>query len=428
MNLHAAIHIGSTAVCTVIGCIEHSGDQSYLKILAVGLAHTNAFSQGRITYREHLRSAVHKSLQEAMDMSNINIINPLMSFATPLMESSNELAVVDVEDLEGVIHAEDLYQAHWQIQERLAAKDAAVLQACQQIVSLQSGEQVLDAIGLRSKQISVACHVMSIPSTSHQQMLDLVLDQEIDASTTVFDGVAGASYALTKAEKHQGVCYIDIGATMTKVCLYYDNTLLYSKCLPVGGQTVDMDIAKECNISLQDAESFKRQEGTLNHEKYSMGAHVIYKEGTKYEKTMLRRELNQVIEARYYGIFAEIFEDIHRVGLAGGFDAGVVLAGGGASMDGIVGFVRSRFGVPVRMVTTPMIKLSPTLSDENLKLLQSHLQNNTLHSAIGTLMYGMSEEFARDQQINLLDDDSEGFFGTMVQKFQAWLARFKKFA
>lgn len=429
MNLQAAIHIGSTAVCTVIGHKQMHGDQSRLNIMAVGLAHTDAFAQGQIAYREHLRSAVHKSLQEAMDMSNVKIINPLISFATPLMTSSNEMAAVMVTDPTGRVSAEDLGLAHQMIEDQLAVQDRAVLQCSQQLVYLQTGEQVSDVIGLISRQIQVACHVMSVPTTTRQQILELVLDQEIEASTTIFDGVAGATYALTDAERQQGVCFIDIGATMTKVCVYQADALLYTLCLPVGGNTVDLDIAKECGIPLQDADSFKRQEGTLNPNKYSAGSHVIFKKGTKSEKTMLRRELNQVIEARYLAIFGEIFSRLNEAGLSFAIGSGVVLAGGGASMDGLAGFVRSQFGVAARKVESPKnIVLDPKhLNDENIKLLKKHLADNTLHSAIGTLMYSCSEQFARDQQTQFgFDEESEfmkaikGFGDRVIQFFRKW--------
>lgn len=429
MSIQAAIHISSTAVCTAIGRLEHSGGKSYLKIMAVGLAHTDAFTQGQITYREHLRSAIHKSVQEAMDMSGTKIINPLISFATPLMASSNEMATVMVADPTGRISAEDLINAHQSIEDRLAIEDRAVLQSVQQLVYLQSNEQVSDAIGLLSKQIQVACHVVSVPATTYQQVLELALDQEIEASTTIFDGVAGSAYALTAAEKEQGVCFVDIGATMTKVCVYQADALLYTACLPVGGNTVDLDIAKECGIPLQDADSFKRQEGTLNPSKYSPGSHVIFHKGKRQEKTMLRRELNQVIEARYGDIFSQIFAQIDAAGLSFAIGSGVVLAGGGASMDGLANFVRTRFGINARMVETPKnIIFDPnTLSDDNIKLLKKHLADNTLHSAIGTLMYGYSEQFARDQQ-TLYDDNTDGFWDKIKQLVYRILATLKKIA
>lgn len=428
MNLQAAIHISSSAVCTVIGDIEKNGDKSRLKIIAVGLAHTDAFHQGQIVYREHLIPAIHKSMQEAMDMSHTQILNPLISFATPLMVSGNWIKRVEVKSDECIVEAEDLYRAYQQINDDLLQEQRAILQRCQQIVYLDNDEQVRDVVGLRSKNIDVACHVMSVPINTRQQMVDLFQDQNIACDTMIFDGVAGAAYALNENEKRQGVCYVDIGTTMTKVCVYHDGLLLFTDCLPIGGELVDMDIAKECGVDLQDAASFKRQEGTLNGDKYHLGAHVIYKKYTKNEKTMLRCELNQVIQARYYEIFAQIVNRLRKNNLLAAIDAGIVLAGGGSQMDGLEGFVRSKFGIPTRLVTkNARIRLDPTLSDDNIKVLKKHLEDNTLHSAIGTLLYAESEQFARDQQAQWIAQPSNSWFANLLRNISLLLDKIKKY-
>lgn len=429
MTLQAAIHLSSSAVCTVIGSFENSGEKSRLKIIAVGMAHTDAFSQGQIVYREHLLPAIHKSLQEAMDMSNVKIINPVVSFAMPSMVSDNAMQRIMVASSDAKISAADLLRAHQLMDDEVLAQDRRLLQRCQQIIILDSGDQVCDAVGLRSREIRVFCHQMSIPTSSYQQMQDLFANQDVEFGTTMFDGVAGAEYALNANEKRQGVLFVDIGATMTKVCVYNDNSLLFTDCFAIGGDTVDLDIAKECGIALQDADAFKRQEGTLNKQKYSPSAHVTYKKNTKSEKTMLRRELNQVIEARYHEIFSGILSRIEQVGLSASIDAGIVLAGGGAQMDGLVQFLRTRFGMPARLVTTnPRIELDLVqLSDDNIKLFKKHLQDNTLHSAIGALLYANSEQFGRDQQSWLVQESEPAWYDTLWSRVQDWLRWIKKY-
>ncbi|USZ14300.1 cell division protein FtsA [Moraxella sp. FZLJ2107] len=429
-NLQAVIHISSSAVCTVIGQIEHTSDGNRPKIMAVGLAHTDAFSQGQIVHREHLRQAVHKSLQEAMDMSGTKIYTPIVSYATPLMVAENDMRQITIEHSEGIIHAQDLYRAQAEVKQALHEQDRAMLQSCQQMVCLENDEQVLDPIGLRSKHIRVFSHVMSVPTTAQQQIMDLLIGNDIEDAITVFDGVAGTHYTLTENEKRQGVCYIDIGATMTKVCVYHEGLLVFSDCIAVGGQSVDLDIAKECGVALGDADSFKRQEGTLNSERHSPGSHVIYKKGSKHEKTMLRRELNQVIEARYYAIFSEVFDRVTKAGLFHLIDAGVVLAGGATQMDGLTGFLRAQFGVLARRVTAPTnIAFDPNhLSDDIIQLIKKHLADNTMHSAIGLLMFSGSDQFARDQQIDLVVDDAPPIWESWLKTCKRWLAVLKKFS
>lgn len=421
-TLQAVIHISSSAVCTVIGQIEHTSTGMRPTIMAVGLAHTDAFAHGQVVHREYLRQALHKSVQEATDMSGTRIYSPIVSWSSPLLSAENDMQTVTVASAEGLIDSSDLHQAQVMVEQSLKNNERTLLQRCQQMVCLDSGEQVQDAIGLRSKRIDIYSHVMSVPENSYQQMVDLLKGNDIEDCTTVFDGVAGAYYALTENEKRQGVCYIDIGATMTKVCVYSQGVLIYTDCLDVGGTMVDMDIAKECSIALADVDSFKRQEGTLNHERYSPGAHIIYKKGTKSEKTMLRRALNEVIEARYYEIFSEIFARLEKANLIHAIDAGVVLAGGATQMDGLIGFIRANFGILARRVSAPTyIELDHShMSDDTVKFVQKHLQDSTLHSAIGLFLFSGSEQFANDQQIQYEVVEKVDYlkeFSKLAQKF-----------
>lgn len=429
MILQAAIHIGSSMVCTVIGCAEKNGSQSPVKIMAVGVAHTDAFRGGQINYRNHLSSAVLKSLQEATAMSNVDVHEPLLSFATPLMTTQIVSQKVQVASEDQRITAQDLHQAQLLNEQMLVAEDRVALQQCRLITYLDTGEEARDCIGLRSSTIDVFSCVMSVPNNSRQQLIDTVVgdNDKVAVTNTVFDGVAGAYYALTDHEKRQGVCYVDIGAAMTKVCVYNDGLLVFSECFDVGGETVDLDIAKECGIALHDADGFKRQEGTLTSDKYSMSSHVTYKKGTKNEKTMLRYVLNRVIEARYQSIFDMIFARLREADLYDRIDAGVVLAGGGARMDGLVGFLRARFDMPARMITTnPRLSVSTHLSDDNIKLLKQHLKDNTLHSAFGALLYAFSDEFAYEQETKLLVNRQYGWKDRLCDRLIGILSYLEK--
>lgn len=430
MTLQVVIHISSTAVCTAVGQFETKGAEKYLKIAAVGLAHTDAYFGGRVGNREHLLSAIHKSVREASDMAGLQIISSALCIASPVMQMQNMQQAIKIDSPDRSVTSEHIHAANQAMAAKIAAEDRAAFQICRQLIFLDD-YFVQDAKGLMTDEISVASHVIDMPAHQLKQMIGLVEQDDLRVDVGIFDGVAGAEYALSQEEKQAGVCFIDIGAGTTKVCIYKDGVLIYSRCLEMGGVTVDMDIAKECGIALSDADSFKRQEGTLNRRKYSPGAVVTYKKHTKHEKTMLRRELNQVIEARYRRLFDELIGDIDE-SLLVSLDAGIVLAGGGAMMDGLLDFARDQLGIKARMITgNPYIKLDPEhLTDDNIKLLNKHLSDNTLHTAIGALLFMGSTQFAQDQQIEEMQVAKQNWFKeswvkitTLFAQFSAWIRR-----
>ena len=430
MTLQAVIHISSTAVCTAVGHFETKGLEKHLKVSAVGLAHTDAFFGGRVDNREHLLSAIHKSVREASDMAGLQIISPVLCMASPMMSMQNMSHEVIIDTADRMVTPEHIHQANQAMSDQIASQDRAPFQMNRQLIFLED-YHVQDAKGLMTDKICVASHVIDMPTTQLNQMISLVEQDDLHVESCLFDGIAGAEYALSEDEKQAGVCFIDIGAGMTKVCIYKDGVLIYSHCLDMGGVTVDMDIAKECGIALADTDSFKRQEGTLNRNKYSPGAVVTYKRHTKHEKTMLRRELNQVIEARYRKLLDKVIDAIDA-SLLVSLDAGIVLAGGGSSMDGLLDFARNHIGMKARLITNnPRVKLDPArLSDDNIKLLNKHLSDNTLHTAIGALLFVGSAQYARDQQTQEVDEIDNSWVTERVSmvshlfgQFTAWIKR-----
>lgn len=423
MDLQVVIHISSTAVCTVVGQFENKGLDTVLKIAAVGMAHTDAFFGGRVDNREHLLSAIYKSVHEASDMASLQILSASLCIASPSMQSRNMCEDIVINNANRMVMPEHIYQANQAMVAKIAQEDRTPFHMIRQLIFLDD-YYVQDAKGLMTDQISVSNHVIDMPSHHFEQMIGLVERDELHVEFGIFDGIAGAQYALSEEEKQAGVCFIDIGAGTTKVCVYKDGILIYTHCLEMGGLTVDMDIAKECNIPLLDAESFKRQEGTLDFKKYSLASVVTYKKATKDEKTMLRRELNQIIKARYRNIFDEIIQHMDY-SLLSGLDAGLVLAGGGAMMDGLLDFARNHIGIKARMMTVnPNIKLSPErLSDDDIKLLGKHLSDNTLHTALGALLYMNSSQFARDQQIQELPKAKTSWLSERIKAISAYFGR-----
>ncbi len=407
MPLQVVIHVGSTAVCTVVGFFTPKTSENKprnLKIVAVGIAHTDAFFGGRVGNREHLLSAIHKSVREASDMAGLQIMTATLCFASPTMHSQNMFKEVAIQG-GGPISRKHLSDVVDMMAYEVRAQNQTVFQSIRQMVFLDDNHVPDDAIGLYSNKISVSCHLMSLPDNQWEQMKSLVEQDSLQVERAIFDGIAGAEYALSDDEKQHGVCYIDLGAGTTKVCVYHENVLVYSCCLDVGAAAVDLDIAKECGIALLDADSFKRNEGSLNNAKHSPGALVIYKKNTRQEKTMLRRALNQVIEMRYRDIFYQVFQSIDKELLTG---IKFVIAGGGARIDGLTGFLRAEFGIHARLAEpNATVQVHPDeLSNENLALIRKHLQNNSLHTAIGALLYLNSAQFARDNEVaQVLEDD-----------------------
>lgn len=395
-EIRAVIHLSSTAVHTAVGYADEYGKKT--KIMAVGVANTDSFFGGQINNRQHLLSAVYKSVREAIDMAGLEVFNIGISFASPSMIGENcheqgyiSKSTVNVDD---VRHLLDISKA------KVMQKQRHPVQLCTQLCWLDNKQGVKDAIGMRAKELAVGHHLISMPKVQYEQVADLLISNDLEIHPCLFDGVAGAHYALTEDEKERGVCFIDIGAGTTKVCVYSNGVLLHSCCVAVGGQMVDMDIASELKISPLEAESLKKAYGSAYADDKPKGEFITFKKRGGGELTINTHELASIIQARYQALLGEIFGGIIDKNLIDFVNAGVVLAGGASHMTGLPTLIEQvfNFGVRKMAVNNRVSVCIDRLSDDNIKLLNSYLQDNKLHSVIGALMYQQSEQYARDER------------------------------
>lgn len=433
-DIHAVIHLSSTAVYTVVGYfdVHHKKTQ----IMGLGLAKTDAFFGGQIVNREHLLSAIHKSLREAIDMAGVQVSYVGLSFASPAMMGENGIQdkIITGQNPTGdtlgrKIGHDDVRDILNDAKVGLAQKGHKDVQLCQQRFWLDDDQSGKDVVGMLAHKLTVGYHLISVPSMFYAQIKDLMVSNNLEVHPMFFDGVTSSEYALSGDEKQRGVCFIDIGAALTKVCLYQEGMLLYTRCLPVGGQLVDMDIASTLGLTLLEAESLKKHHGSANASKQSKSDFItLKKRHHDSELTVHLYKLASIIEARYLALLHEIFDELTAKGLDQFMDMGVVLAGGGADMRDLPSLIERQFGVSVRqMDINPKVAVhTELLSDDDIGLLKTHLSDPKLHSIIGALMYYQSEQYARDERGQFGDLDRVGFFGRVGQKCQSWLDKLRQ--
>lgn len=431
-DVRAVVHLSSTAVQTVIGRVCKESGKT-IEIIAAGIAHTDSFFGGQIDNREHLLSAIHKSLHEAMDMAGIDIFWVGLSFATPMMSSKNDRQTVQIlhntqdVDGKGIVSRQDVQAVFEQAKRAIAQKEQTAIQVCSQFIFLDESTQVKNAVGMHANQLTMNLHCIALPQTYHKQMVDLFAFHNIEVYPWLFDGVASACYALTEDEKERGVLFVDVGAGTTSICLYKEQKLLFSHCLAIGGRAVDLDIADRFQLSLLEAESLKKNYGSAYAKSKPRGEFITIKKSDGNELTISVYELATVMEARYSALFDDIIEMINDGGLGGLMDCGMVLAGGACHASGLTTLLEENIQINVRKmnVSDKVGICIEHLKDDNIELLNRYLQEGELHSALGTLMYQYTEQYKQDEYIEN-QEENKGFLEQVGKRYKGWFGFLKR--
>lgn len=445
-EFRAVIHIGSTAVHTVVGYFSHSNKT--LKIVAVGNAPTTAFFGGKIHDREKLLQAIELSTRQAMDMAGLELYDVGLSFATAYIASANGYSKGVLTNRHNANEAGAVVTAQ-KVSQLLSELETDVKNLKHTLMQLQIQMMVIDpqgtdnkpytiknAIGLRTHELSIYYHAIGVPKPYYEQMKELFLSKQFGIYPPMFAGVSGAEYALTDEEKQNGTCFVDIGVGTTDVCVYKSGFLIFTHCIDMGGDALTREIADWLKVSYTEAETIKCQYGQADPTVCSK-AHFenLRRRGNHANQHISFNsfELAALIERFYLQLFNQIHARVlEHPQLDCVIKYDVVLAGGGAKMAGLDALLRKKLNISTRQMTLNqnIAACKEHLSeDKNFLAVNTSIQNNEFYNAIGALLYQNNSQHLFDEEVRYpaTATPQTGFFGRVlsleqkVQKFKAWM-------
>ncbi|WP_131667788.1 cell division protein FtsA [Psychrobacter pygoscelis] len=386
------IHLSASAVYAVIGQVVSASD---IRIMGVGQIANNDFFQGQIKHWERLKSAIRQAIQDAEDMANCRVHSVWLTLSTPELVSKNSAGNVVIE--EERVQTKDIVRALSLAKSKDMPNNYYLMHHCQQGIYVDDQENMVDdVIGMYANNISVMYHLMMMPVASRQNIQKLLQECDVSIDHMLFDAVSSAEYSLMREEREQGVCLIDIGASTTSVCVYKENKLIFTGCVPQGSLMVTMDISADMNISMIEAEKLKKRHGTVDVNSIDPSQFVLVKpQGSTDEITVNMHNLAEIIAARYIEIFKAVFGQVVDAGLFDYLDRGVVLSGGGSTIKGIIPFAKKLLNMPV-FLTNPHTAITAYHhgeDDEAFKRLSSQVNARVFQTAFGALLYSQSEQF-----------------------------------
>ena len=155
---------------------------------------------------------------------------------------------------------------------------------------------------------------------------------------------------LSDDQRRAGVVLLEIGGVATEMMVYRDARLHLVATLPWGGMTVTNDIVKGLGIPLADAEDLKRSSGNASTRAVGSDEKLEIPGPTPGRTREVSRELlAHIIEQRLDEMFGLVYEALEEKQLLSALPGGVVLTGGGASLEGIVDLAQTVFNMPVAL-------------------------------------------------------------------------------
>ncbi|MFO8175040.1 MAG: cell division protein FtsA [Gemmatimonadota bacterium] len=347
-NLIAALDIGTTKTCAVIG--EISGDiqrRPTLKVLGVGQARTTGMRREVVTHIEETTESVKKAIKEAELMAGATVDRVYAGIAGDHIQAFSSAGVVAVGGEE--VSAHDVARVH-EVARAVALPPAReLLHAIPQEYMVDHQGGIKDPLGMAGTRLEAEVYLVSSASASTTNIRKAVSRAGYRVQELVLEPLASARAVLTEDEKEVGVAMVEVGGGSTDVAVFYEGEIRHVAILPFGGLTVTNDLVKGLSIPFAEAQKAKEQFGAAFAQMVDPQETVELPGPSPGQRRHVARELiAHIVEQRLDEMFGLVQAELEGAELMDKLGAGIVLTGGTTAIHGVVELAQQVFAAPVR--------------------------------------------------------------------------------
>ncbi|MFW5866363.1 MAG: cell division protein FtsA [Armatimonadota bacterium] len=328
----AGIDVGTTKICTIIGCPHTDGR---LEVVGVGLTPSAGLKRGIIVDREDAIEAIRTSVGIAQEQAEVEIDRAYVGVTGAHISSVNVTGRTNVAPGPAVSE-QDVQRA---VQ---SARDAVPLPQDREIIHQVVREFTVDGesgvtrpVGMSARRLDVELHAVSGTASIVENVERCVSDAGVAVERRVLEPIATGMAVITDAERDLGVVLVDVGGGTSDVAVFLDGSIAHTSAIPVGGNHTTRDIARLLRVSFDEAEKLKCRYGSALIEQAPPDERVQVElaNGDQSEEIPIGL-VAEIIEPRMEEIFSLVRSNIKRAGLYDQASAGVVLSGGGSTLPG----------------------------------------------------------------------------------------------
>ena len=340
------LDVGTSKIAAIVGEMMDDGT---LDIIGIGLADSKGIRRGVVNNVDSAAEAIKKAIDEAELTAGVEIDTVHLALSGAHVKAFNSRGVVAVSGRNREITREDVKRA-------IDAARAVALPSGREILHVLPQDFVIDdqdgiavPVGMTGSRLEVNVHVVTGSSSSMQNMVACVNRAGVEVAETVLEQLAASESVLSVDEKELGVCLVDIGGGTTDFAVFERGSLWHTGVLAVGGDHFTNDIAVGLRMPIPEAEKLKRRSGcALSSMVAEDDTMDVASMAGRRSRVMPRRVLSEILQPRAEEVCHLLWDEIRKAGFERSLNAGIVLTGGGAMLDGIAEIAEQIFDLPVR--------------------------------------------------------------------------------
>ncbi len=392
----ASIDIGSSKIIMLIAEIENDK----IHVFAHAIGESLGVKNGVITSLDLTTKSVQAVIGKIEKTCKERVINVNININDLHLSSSNQNRPISFGDKVKVVTKEDISKA---IQNASAGAVAANKKRLDPIVNnFTIDDQIVEhPIGLEAQVLGANVHLVSVSNQALSGVTNCLNGCELGTDKVVLDSIASSTVCVTQEQKDEGVCLLDIGASISNITVFSKGGASFSHVFKFGGNTITDHIAQAYNTSFEEAERLKLAYGVLQPKATLKDCLIEFEQINSSEKYYLSLyELITTIEDSYREIYSLVKKSLKAEKLDRALKAGIIIIGGASKIENCESFFLKEF-----RIRTKIAKINRELVSGNEEL----LTDIGYLSAFGLLTYNTSEAYLQEtEQVQKV-----GLFGKM---------------
>jgi cell division protein FtsA len=355
----AAIDVGTTKVCTIMGDVDTEGG---LRILGVGVAPSQGLEKGLVVNVNEAKQAILESIRKAERTVGYKLESAYVGVTGRHISSVNNRGVIAITRNDQLVRSSDLKRVLQIARSIKIPSEHKVLHIIPRTYAVDGQEGVKNPVGMHGFRLDVEAHIITAAVTSVQNLTKCIRSLGVEIDDLVMEPLASAEAVLSQEERVDGVMLADIGGGTTDIVVFKDDTIYHTSVLPVAGHLITRDISVGLGLSLDLAEQMKKKYGNVAPSQADKGQddRTLTEDG----HSVSYRDLSQISRIRVEELLRLVIMELPRTDYAKLIPAGLVLCGGTANLPGIAELGQEITRLPVRVgMPVNLYGVSDTLHD-----------------------------------------------------------------
>ncbi len=343
----AGIDIGTTKITTLIGKVEKN---NILKIKGYGISHSNGIKKGLIVDISEATKSILHSIEMAERTTKVFVDSAYIGVTGKHISFISNWCDVNINSPNNIIRKADVDRLISTANKVNLSSQYEIIHTLIKQFVIDEEKGIIDPIGLSANKLSVELLAVYGTASLINNVVNSVRAAKVEIEDIIIEALASSEAVLTSEEKESGVILLDIGGGTTDVAIYKDKKMVFTYCLPVGGDLITNDISIGLNITLPKAEEIKRKFANVDFNFYDTLNKVnIGDIKIDSNKTTLNIRLYNIVNCRVKEMLSLIKEKVEGYSFIHEVPCGLVITGGSSMLKGLAPLANSVFNLPVRL-------------------------------------------------------------------------------